>query len=54
MKETEISLDDANNLSKYNSVKKELDAIYDHIAEGKKIEANKTGMKTAKNQQNVL
>ena len=33
MKETEISLDDANNLSKYNSVKKELDASYDHIAE---------------------
>ena len=33
LKKLEISLDDANNLGKYNSIKNELDAIYDDIAE---------------------
>ena len=33
LKKLEISLDDANNFGKYNSIKNELDAIYDHIAE---------------------
>ena len=37
LKKLEISLDDANNLGKYNSIKNELDAIYDHIAEGIRI-----------------
>ena len=54
LKKLENSLDDANDLGKYKSIKDELDAIYNHIAEGKKIEANTTGMRTAKNQQNVL
>ena len=36
-KKLEISLDDANNLGKYNSIKNELGAIYDHIAEGIRI-----------------
>ena len=54
LKKLENSLDDANDLGKYKSTKDELDAIYNHIAEGKKIEANTTGMRTAKNQQNVL
>ena len=34
LKKLEISLDDANKVGKYNSVKNELDPIYDHIAEG--------------------
>ena len=34
-----ISLDDANNLGKYNSIKIQLDAIYDHIAEGIRIKS---------------
>ena len=33
-KKLEISVEDANNLGKYDSIKNELDAIYDHIAEG--------------------
>ena len=33
----EISLEDASNLGKYDSIKNELDAIYDHIAEGFRI-----------------
>ena len=37
LKKLEISLDDANNLGKYNSIKNELDAIYNHIAEGIRI-----------------
>ena len=37
LKKLEISLDDANNLGKYNSIKNELDTIYDHIAEGIRI-----------------
>ena len=37
LKKLDISLDDANNLGKYNSIKNELDAIYDHIAEGIRI-----------------
>ena len=37
IKKLEISLDDANNSGKYNSIKNELDAIYDHIAEGIRI-----------------
>ena len=37
LKKLEISLDDANNLGKYNSIKNELDEIYDHIAEGIRI-----------------
>ena len=37
LKKLEISLDDANNLRKYNSIKNELDAIYDHIAGGIRI-----------------
>ena len=37
LKKLEISLDDANNLGEYNSIKSELDAIYDHIAEGIRI-----------------
>ena len=37
LKKLEISFDNANNLGKYNSIKNELDAIYDHIAEGKRI-----------------
>ena len=36
-KKLEISLDDANNLGKYNSIKNELEAIYDYIAEGIRI-----------------
>ena len=31
-KKTEISLNDPNNLGKYNSIKNELNAIYDHTA----------------------
>ena len=34
LKKLEISLDDANKVGKYNSVKNELDPIHDHIAEG--------------------
>ena len=34
LKKLEISLDDTNNLGKDNSIKNELDAIYDQIAEG--------------------
>ena len=34
LKKLEMSLHDANSLGKYNSIKNELDAIYDHIAEG--------------------
>ena len=37
LKKLKISLDDANNLGKYNSIKNELDAIYNHIAEGTRI-----------------
>ena len=37
LKKLEISLDDANNLGKYNSIENELEAIYDHIAEGIRI-----------------
>ena len=37
LKKLDISLDDANNLGKYNSIKNELDAIYDYIAEGIRI-----------------
>ena len=37
LRKLEISLDDANNLGKYNSIKNELDAIYDHIAEDIRI-----------------
>ena len=37
LKKLDISLDDANNLGKYNSIKNELDAIYNHIAEGIRI-----------------
>ena len=37
LKKLEICLDDANNLGKYKSIKNELDAIYDHIAEGIRI-----------------
>ena len=37
LKKLKISLDDANNLGKYNSIKNELDTIYDHIAEGIRI-----------------
>ena len=37
LEKLEISLDDANNLGKYNSIKNELDAIYDHIAKGIRI-----------------
>ena len=37
LKNLEISLDEANNLGKYNSVKNELDGTYYHIAEGIRI-----------------
>ena len=37
LKKLEISLDDANNLGKCNSIKNELNWIYDHIAEGIRI-----------------
>ena len=37
LKKLEISFDNANNLGKYNSIKNELDAIYDHIAEDIRI-----------------
>ena len=37
LKKLEISLDDANTLGKYHCIKNELDAIYDHIAEGIRI-----------------
>ena len=37
LKKPDISLDDANNLVKYNSIINELDPIYDHIAEGIRI-----------------
>ena len=37
LKKLEISLDDANTLGKYNCIKNELEAIYDHIAEGIRI-----------------
>ena len=33
-KKIEISMNDGNNFSKYNSIKNKLDAIYDHITEG--------------------
>ena len=36
-KKVEISPDDANNLGKHDSIKNELDEIYDHIAEGIRI-----------------
>ena len=34
LKILEKSLDEDDNLSKYNAIKNELDAIYDHITEG--------------------
>ena len=34
LKKLEICIDDANTLGKYNFIKNELEAIYDHIAEG--------------------
>ena len=37
LKNLEISLDGANNLGKCNSIKNELEAIYDYIAEGIRI-----------------
>ena len=37
LKTLEISLDDANNLGKYNSIENKLDEIYDHIAEDIRI-----------------
>ena len=37
LKTLEISLDDANNLGKYNSIENELDEIYDHITEDIRI-----------------
>ena len=37
LKKLEISLDDANNLGKYNIIKNELDAIYGHVAAGIRI-----------------
>ena len=37
LKKVEISLDDANNLGKCNSIKNELDAIYIYIAEAIQI-----------------
>ena len=46
-----ISLDNANNSGKYNSITNELDAIYDHIAKPYKLEANAIGM--TKNQKKI-
>ena len=46
-----ISLDNANNSGKYNSITNELDAIHDHIAKPYKLEANATGM--TKNQKKI-
>ena len=37
LKTLEISLDDVNNLGKYNSIENELDEIYNHIAEDIRI-----------------
>ena len=37
LKKLEVTLDDANNLGEYNSIKNELDTIYDHIAEGIRV-----------------
>ena len=45
---------DEDNLSKYNSVKNELDEIYDHIAGGTRIRSNVTGMNMAKNQKKIF
>ena len=52
LKKLEISLNDANNLGKYDSIKNELDAIYDHIAEDIRIRSKcywyEHGQKSAK------
>ena len=37
LKKPEIILSDANSLGQYNSIKNELEAIYDHISEGIRI-----------------
>ena len=37
LKKLENSLGDANNLGQYNSIKNELEAIYDHVSEGIRI-----------------
>ena len=37
LKKLDISLNDANILGKYNSINNELDAIYNHIADGIRI-----------------
>ena len=52
LKILEKCLDKDDNLSKYNAIKNELDAIYDHITEGILLEANANGMDITKNQQN--
>ena len=52
LKILEKCLDKVDNLSKYNAIKNELDAIYDHITEGILLEANANGMDITKNQQN--
>ena len=33
------NLDEDDNLSEYNNIKNELDAIYDHITEGRRIKS---------------
>ena len=46
---------DEDNFSKYDSVKNELDEIYDHIAESIQIRSKlATGMNMAKNRQNFF
>ena len=37
LKKLEISLDDANNIGKYKSIKNELNAIYNHMTKGIRI-----------------
>ena len=53
LKILEKSLDEDDNLSKYNAMKNELDASYDHTREGIRIRSNMAGMNIAKNQQKI-
>ena len=54
LKIPEKNLDEGDNLSKYNNIKNQLDAVYEHITKTYVLEANATGTKSAKNQQNVF
>ena len=51
LKILEKNLDEDDNLIKYNNIKNELDAIYNHIARGICIRSKCNWYETAKNQQ---